>query len=384
VKNAGVCALIAAALLAGCGPTARHRDATSAAVVADPGLPVLSIFWKREVADTRRETAPQEFASPVVYTSASLSDDRVYVGSRTGWFYALSAKTSEVIWKRRLGSISSRPLLDRGFLYVGTDDGYLICMDLTGRELWRYETRGPILQTPVLADDAILVANEADQVYSLDRQTGKFRWQYKGETPEEFTLRGHSGVTVHEDLAYVGLSNGSLVALRTATGSVAWLATLGGGQERFVDVDATPVLVGDAVVAASAAGGLYSLDQKTGRVRWRLDVKGVGGIVADEKGIYFVAANFGVYGLDLDGNILWRVGTRGGGEPSQPLVHGDYLFFTLAQAGLYVADKRTGTILQYFDPGYGVSSQPTLSRQRLYVLSNGAVLYAMSVHDFDA
>lgn len=368
-------------LAVGCASTRGGADATRAGERPDPGLPVLSIQWKRAVADTRRDSAPQEFASPAVYTASRLSEDRLYVGTRTGWFYALHAKSGEVIWKRRLGSVGSRPLLDRGAIYVGTSDGLVICLDLAGSEKWRYETEGPILQPPVLADDVILVANEADQVYSLDRRTGKFRWQYESEAPEEFTLRGHSGIAVDDELAFVGFANGTLVALRTATGSVAWLSTLKGQGERFVDVDTTPIVVEDMVVSASATGGLFALDKTTGRILWRLPVEGGGGVVADDKRLYFMAANKGAFALDHAGNVLWRVGTQGGGEPAPPLLHGDFLFFALADDGLFVADKESGHIVQYFDPGFGVSSTPTLARQRLYLLSNTATLYAMGLED---
>ena len=57
---------------------------------------------------------------------------------------------------------------------------------------------------------------------AVDATTGKFKWQYKSETPEEYTLRGHAGVTIDKDLIFTGFSNGTLAALRKDTGSVAW------------------------------------------------------------------------------------------------------------------------------------------------------------------
>ena len=120
---------------------------------------------------------------------------------------------------------------DAKVIYIGTDDGHVIALDpRDGREKWRYATRGPVLESPVLSGDLLILSNEADQVYALDRATGKFRWQYKSETPEEFTLRGHAGVTVDGDLVFTGFSNGTLVALRVATGSVAWSLAQGDAE----------------------------------------------------------------------------------------------------------------------------------------------------------
>ena len=47
-----------------------------------------------------------------------------------------------------------------------------------------------------------------------------------------------------------------------------------------------------------------------------------------------------------------------------------------------IADKRSGRVLEYMDPGYGISALPTLARDHLYVVSNSAILYAMTLRHF--
>lgn len=370
-----------AALSFSCVPEGRNVDVASGVPRGDPGTPVLSMQWRQTITDVARDAAPQEFASPALRIGATWKEDELYLGSHSGWFYALSAKTGETLWKVKIGSVSSRPLYYRGRIFVGTDDGFVIAMDTAGQEQWRYATRAPILQEPVVAGDALLVANEGDQVYSLDLATGKFRWLYKTDSDEEFTLRGHSGLTVDGELVYAGFADGSLVALRTATGSVAWLSSLRGDEERFVDVDTTPVLAGDMVIAASSAGGLFAVEKGTGRMLWHRDVSGGGGLLATESQIYFVAAEKGVYALDLAGNIVWRQGTRGGGEPGAPVLYDDYLFFNLSEDGLFVAKADTGEVVQFFDPGSGISAPPTVGRQRMFVMSNSAVLYSLGIEE---
>ncbi len=356
------------------------HDVESALPHQDPGEAVLSLFWRSEVGDVTGDASPQEFASPAIKLGASAYEDKLFVGSHDGWFYALDAVTSDIQWKVKLGSVSSRPLVHRGRIYVGTDDGFIVCMDTLGEEQWRYATRAPILSQPVIAGDAILVANEGDQVYSLDLESGKFRWLYKTDSDEEFTLRGHSGLALDGELVYAGFADGSVVAIRSATGSVAWLSSLRGTSDRFIDVDTTPVVIGDIVVAASSAGGLYALNKETGRILWNREVSGGGGITASSDTIYFAAAELGIYALDLDGNIKWRQGLRGGGEPSDPLLHDGYLFYGLSEDGLFVARADTGEVVQYFDPGLGISSPVSLGRDRLYVMSNSAILYALSIN----
>jgi outer membrane protein assembly factor BamB len=366
-------------LLSGCTHDPRDTRSLATLDVDRSARPVFSNRWRRDLANRSSEHGRQEFASAAI----SETGTRLFVGSRYGKFYALERGTGHVLWEADLGSVSSQPLVYEGRIYVGTDDGSLVCLStLDGKQKWRYATKGPVLQAPVVSGELVVFANEADRVIALDRRSGKFRWQYKSDTPEEYTLRGHAGVTLVGELAVSGFANGNLVALRVETGSVAWITSLSGGSERFIDVDSTPVAVGESLYASSSAGGVFALDGITGRIKWRLPLTGAGPIATDGEAIYFGAANEGIYAVELSGHVIWRQGTDGGGEPAPPVLNGDYLFYSLAESGLFVADKRTGAVRQFFDPGFGVSAAPTIDSGELYVLSNGATLYALGVKRF--
>ena len=108
----------------------------------------------------------------------------------------------------------------------------------------------------------------------------------------------------------------------------------------------------------------------------------VGGITSDGKAIYVSVADLGTYAIDLQGNVLWRVGARGGGEPAEPVVFADMLVYTLANDGLFVASRKTGETLEYFDPGDGISAQPAVTGDgRMFVMSNRGNLYAFDLLD---
>ncbi|HET7501850.1 MAG TPA: PQQ-binding-like beta-propeller repeat protein [Kofleriaceae bacterium] len=375
----------AAAAAAGCDHSSwRRADAMRAGAIEPLGEDRISLHWKFVTADRLTEVEPQEFAAASVYS------DTVYTGSASGWFFALRASNGAVRWRKQLGAVMSAPVVSGGVLVVGTADGTLLALDSqTGNEKWRYQSRGPIGQPPVPTGDLIVFANEADQVVAVDAVSGKFKWQYKSETPEEYTLRGHAGVAIDNDLIYTGFANGILVALRKDTGSVAWSTSLRGEADRFMDVDATPVVVGDRVYASSSSGGVYALDKATGLIRWRVpfwDVAqpsstgNVGGMATDGKTIYVSVADLGTYAIDLAGNVVWRVGAKDGGEPAAPVVWNELLLYSLARDGVFVADRRTGETLEYFDPGEGVSSTPTVTADgRMFVMSNRGILYAFDL-----
>ncbi len=362
----------------------QRADAMRAEPIEPLGEDRLSLHWKFETADRRTEVAPQEFAQAAVYA------DKIYVGSASGTFFALHAKDGSVWWRKKTGAVASAPLVGGTNIYLGTADGILMAIDSqTGEERWRYQSRGPIGQTPQATGDLIVFSNEADQVIAVDATTGKFKWQFKGETPDEYTLRGHAGVAIDGELIYTGFSNGTMVALRRDTGSVAWSTSLKAEADRFFDVDATPLVMGDRVYASSSSGGVYALDKATGLVRWRVpfwdaalpsNTGNVGGISTDGKAIFVSVADLGTYAIDLQGNVLWRVGARGGGEPAAPVVFRDTVVYSLAGDGMFIANRRTGETLEWFQPGDGVSAAPTVTGDgRLFVMSNRGILYAFDV-----
>ena len=363
----------------------QRADAVSAEPVETLGQDRIALKWKFATADRLGELTPQEFASPAIV------GDTAYIGSASGTLFALRAATGYVRWKRKVGAVFSAPLVFANTLYVGTGEGVLVALDAqTGKEKWRYQGRGGIAQTPATTGELIIFANESDQVVALEAATGKFKWQFKSESvPDEFALRGHAGVAVDTELVFTGFSNGTLVALRKDTGSVAWSTSLKGDAERFVDVDGTPIVLGQTLYVTSASGGIHAVDKQTGLVKWRVpfwdaalpsSTGNVGGITTDGKTLYASVADLGTYALDLDGNVLWRVGARGGGEPATPVIFEDLLVYALASDGVFIADRRTGETLEYFDPGHGVSAQPTVTPDgRMFVMSNRGVLYAFDI-----
>lgn len=374
-----------AALSAGCMRLPTERADAMSAIPREPlGEDRISLRWKHVLSDRREDLSPQEFATPTLWA------DSVYAGSSSGEFVALSASTGKLRWRKQLGAVNSRPATDGGLLYVGTEDGNLFCLDAqTGEEKWKYQSRGPIGQMPLVSGNLVVFANEGDQVIALDSITGAFKWVYKADTPEENTLRGHAGVVSDGELFFTGFANGNLVALRRDTGSVAWLQSLKGEASAFFDVDATPVVIDETLYVTSSSGGAYALDKTSGLVRWRTPLwdaslpsatGNVGALTSDGTYLYVMVADLGIHALDLQGNVVWRVGANKGGEPATPVVAGDLVIYTLAKDGLYLARRRSGAVVEYWDPGDGISASPAVTSDGgMYVISNRGILYAFDL-----
>jgi outer membrane protein assembly factor BamB len=374
--------LSAVALLAtACGAVADPRAPWEHAHDHDIGRPVLGFRWKRTLIDHSTSTRPQELARVAVFPGTGAGQGGpIFAGTHDGVLHALASRDGHELWRRTVGSMSGEPVLAGDALYVGTDDGTLHSIDpTTGVVRWKYQARGPIVRPPALSGDTVVFTTELDKVVALDRTSGKFRWQYERETPEEFTIRGNAGPAVTADRVFAGFADGHVVALSLGGGEVVWVRSLAGEAGQFVDVDTTPVVADGVVYAASAAGGLYALSAADGTERWRVPMTGAAQLLLDGNRLYAVAAEEGLFAIDTGGHVLFRQGFAHAGDPAAPVVDGVYLLLSFSDAGLFIVDKRDGTLVQSFNPGSGFSAPPSLGRDLLFILSNGGILYALNV-----
>lgn len=339
----------------------------------------LSVRWAKTLVHHGIFTySPEEFAG----AAASNQGRRIYIGTSEGRLWALDERHGAPLWEANLGAaVTSPPLVvpALGLLYVGAGDGAIHALDLsTGARRWRYRTKGIAYHAPVYADGVIYFTNHRDQLYSLDARTGKWRWSYDRETPEAFTVTGHSGAALAAGRVYAGFSDGTLVCLATRGGEVLWSRSLAGSAKESMDVDTTPVLRRGLVYAASMSSGVFALTAEGGALQWRFDVKGVSGITVTSDHVYLASARQGMVALDPDGRLAWthRLPL---GSPQAPVVRGRMLAVTFSSGGLVVLDRLTGSLVQRFNPGGGISGPPLLTRDSLYVLSNRGRMFAMTL-----
>lgn len=341
------------------------------------------------VAQMRWHTAihphPQSESQPEECATGALVGRYLVLGSRGGSIVGVDVGTGAVSWSTRVaGGIDGNARYDRqrGVVYVGSDDGYLYAVEPEqGRIRWSAKFRGPIEHAPDIGPDALYLATGADRVFAVDPADGKTRWQYERDTPEGFTIHGYAAPRRHGELVYAGFSDGYLVALRADNGKIVWSRSLAAASEQFVDIDATPIIVGDQLLAASFSGGLYGLGPKDGEVLWHTLIDGTSAIALGAEHLYAMSSREGLAAVSPQGNILWRQGMPDAGDLTMPAEIGPYLVFSGSRAGLFLADRHTGKILQVFDPARGMCAAPAVDPAggALYVLANSGVLYGLDV-----
>jgi outer membrane protein assembly factor BamB len=357
--------------------------------LAQGGRGALRVIWRRELTPSRRGNY-----RPVEGAVAAIDErhGRVYVGAASGKLEALTLEGQSLYRFELHESIESEPALDveADELYVATERGELYAFTASsGKVRWKVEAGAAIRRRPMLFRDAIYVITEDDVVEGRSRADGSILWSYKRERSEGFLVAGHAGMTLTEDgRLLTAFSDGTVVALDALDGRARWerdtaldVPDTEPGRPRYVDADATPVLVGDHVYAASFGAGLYCLDQRNGSVVWRApEWSGVTGLAATEDGaLILVSADRGVARFDIAARAANWLKTLERGSFGPPELRAGLLLVGDSKGSLIALDARSGDELGRIDAGHGFVARAALGAGRGFVLTNGGTLLAMRV-----
>jgi outer membrane protein assembly factor BamB len=344
--------------------------------------------WRRELTSSERGAY-----RPVEHAVAAIDPigGRVYVGARSGRLFAFSQQGQPLYRFELHESVEGEPALDpaRDELFVTTERGELLAFRASGGTLrWTAKTQGAVRRAPLLFRDALFVFSEEDVLEARSREDGSVLWSYKRDRGDGFLVAGHSGLQLTANgLLLAGFSDGTIVALDALDGRVKWeRATVVDapdaepGRPRYLDVDTTPVMVGNHVYAASFAAGLYCLDAHNGSVVWREpELTGITSLVAlpDGSGLVTVSADLGVGRFDLaTQRFAWtKLGERG--SFGVPTLAGDLVLVGDSRGSLVAISATTGQERGRLDSGHGFIAGIAAAGTRAYALTNGGNLLAI-------
>jgi outer membrane protein assembly factor BamB len=107
-------------------------------------------------------------SSPVIY------EDTIFLGSFDRYLYAVKIGSDVPMWKfpeeKPAGNwFWASPIINEGIVYAGCLDGKLYAIEAkTGEKLWEFDAGNPIVTSPVLMDNLLIVTDESGTVYVFD------------------------------------------------------------------------------------------------------------------------------------------------------------------------------------------------------------------------
>jgi outer membrane protein assembly factor BamB len=204
-----------------------------------------------------------------VYAIQVIATKRVFRGGRANSSLTTTEHRIRKIWHKTTGGyVLGTPVLLDGFVYFGSEDGYLYAVNQDGEDRYNVQTQGPI-RAPLTSRGANVYVGSSDfSAYAFDRLTGNNHWTYPTgshvlaaiypdvpagvafvgsnkngffgildrPTPEAGEELWHipdavSIAGVSEDFAYFNLSDQRLAAVEKKKGIVQWVSLLAGIRE---------------------------------------------------------------------------------------------------------------------------------------------------------
>ena len=332
-------------------------------------------------------------AAPVV------AGGHVYVIDTLGTVRAFDGRTGAQLWASqtpadRGGEASlygGGIAYDQGRIYATNGLGYVVALDeRNGGLVWKVRPGGPLRGSPTVANDALYVMSQDNQIYSLKESDGSTNWS-QAASLEVAGVFGSASPAVGQGTVVAGFSSGELNAYRYENGREVWQDALQRTSIRtsvstLNDIDADPVVDSGQVIAVGQGGRMVALDLITGQRLWELNLAGISTpwlagdwifVVTDDGKLMCVYRQ--------NGHIRWinqlpqfqkPKSKKGQIEYSGPVLAGGRLIVTGSNGAMIYVDPMTGAFQSQSSIGAGVSLQPVVANSTLYVLDDRGRLNA--------
>ncbi len=306
-------------------------------------------------------------------------------------------------------SVVASPVIAKGFVYIGSRDGALYCLDMnTGASVWRVQTKDRVESTAAYADDLVVFGSLEGTVHCVEAVGGGRRWTHRTGGP----IR--APISVVEGTVLTATRAGLLLALSLQTGERQWVfqaraeilaspavsgeravfgswdrticcVHLGSGEAQWTfpaaaEISASPAISEGRVFCPCDSGHVYALDLESGREVWHQHMAPpvrCSPAVADETMVVGDAKGLVVAFSTEVGNRAWQqdIGEEVTGSPA---IAGEVVFVGSVDGALRAMDLRTGEELWKEKTAYGVYSSPAIAGEMVFVGMNYYDLWAFA------
>lgn len=179
--------------------------------------------------------------------------------------YTLASDSLTTAWDQDVGrGLFASPNVIGPAVFVTTTNRAVIALNReTGRRYWERRFSNAITSGVTVSGNRLFFASEdlKGNAYAIDATRGKQVWERR-VGPVRHAL------ALVDDAVYLGTLTGQVFSLDARTGSVRWQTRIGR------PTSFAPVLTGDALLVATSADTLYRLDARTGRILERVAMGG--------------------------------------------------------------------------------------------------------------
>jgi outer membrane protein assembly factor BamB len=306
-------------------------------------------------------------AAGELYSSPAVVNGILYVGTKSGFIYALDATTGAERWRKDLGDfmVRSSPAVIDNHLYIGVGNTLYDLNAQNGKEIWKGSTSFSGSSSAAVVDGMVYVASQSSVVYAFDAASGALKWSYPTDGPI------FSSPSFFDGMLLFGTDSQKLIALDAKTGQVKWRFDSDGG------IFSSPAVEDGTAYVTTRAGKTFALSLKTGKAIWSYDAGGDASPVVAAGVVYVGDQHGGVYALDArQGTVIWLkpTGTSIAASPSIA----NRILYVASGSTLYALDTKTGEELWRYAAGYVIETSPVIVNGFVYIGGHDGYLDAIS------
>jgi outer membrane protein assembly factor BamB len=253
---------------------------------------------------------------------------------------------------------------------------------------WLYQSGAPVNTAPAVADGVAYTANAAGQLAALNVHNGAPLWTWT--IPSNAALDGSPAIDPGAGLVFVGANDGTLNAISTSTGQLAWSDSIDSTSGANVSA---PVYGSGDVYVTTSTGKVEAIDEATGQTVWGPvslpdAVTAAPTLDTASKTLIVPESNGDVVALSsATGTALWQQPYHGGGAISAPATIYKGIVYFGSGDSVDAISEANGTGLWSYQTGGTVADTPTITNSvtagqlLLMVGSDDGLLYALQAGD---
>ena len=332
-------------------------------------------------------------AAPIV------AEGRVYTIDTLGAVRAFDAKTGAMYWASQTPDVKGNEAslygggiaYDKGRIYATNGLGFVSALDeRTGVIVWQVRPGGPLRGSPTIANGAVYVVSQDNQIYSLKQDDGSTNWSQPASL-EIAGVFGSASPAVGQGTVVAGFSSGELNGYRYENGRQVWQDTLQRTSittsvSSLSDIDADPVIDNGQVIAVGQGGRMVALDLISGQRQWELSIAGISTPWVAGDWVFVVTDQAKLLCIyRQNGHIRWIAqlpqfekpkSKSGEIDYSGPVLAGNRLILTGSNGAIIQIDPATGSYLSQIMVPAGISLSPVVADSTLYVYDDQGRLHA--------
>ena len=298
-----------------------------------------------------------------------------------------------VIWKKNFYNKSekkSRPRLNfaiqKNILIVTDSVAKYYAVDLITREiLWTRKNTVPFNSDIKIKDDVFYVLDYKNILRSISIKDGSEIWNLK--TEESLTKSNRKlSITLDNENIYFNNSIGDITAVNILSGQLVWqLPTQNNNisKNAFQLKSSKLVMNENSILFSNNKNEFYSIDKKIGLINWKNKINSILRPTVIGKFIITVSSNGYLYLADKKSGTILRINDlyknykykkRINILPTGFVVARNKIYLTNDDGKLIIADLNTGNILNIFKIAGGRISQPYVYGNNLLLIRNGSII----------